>query len=346
MESGSHPVRGALWVGAVLVLFAAGCVTEDLRPPELSSPLQQEAVVIALPTGGTRGGDGPVDTYYRSILGQMNEAYVERNPELLGILLGKYDDPKAPPWAREVLPRYQTLLTALAFELHVGSRSRVQSSALAIGEPMELQLDLPAHPGMSVELGAEDSDQPAVFRVSFEVEDRDSRGDLIRNQSSLLLRLSEDHLLAGEASLHLPFILDMPAFSTLIRNVVVRVELMPGYVQVDGDQVPHNRVFCASSELVLYPPGVESIRRAPRITLLRAMEIGDVDHFPHVFLAAHFMSEQYVEEALTALMGWVRLGNEGQQRVAMAALAVLADTKIEVGDRRRWLDWWQRRSKG
>jgi hypothetical protein len=30
----------------------------------------------------------------------------------------------------------------------------------------------------------------------------------------------------------------------------------------------------------------------------------------------------------------------------MAALAVLADTKIEVGDRRRWLDWWQRRNKG
>ena len=97
---------------------------------------------------------------------------------------------------------------------------------------------------------------------------------------------------------------------------------------------------------ILGSSGVESIRRAPRVTLLSAMELGDVDHYPHVFLAAHFMSEQYVEEALTALMGWVRLGNQGQQRVAMAALAVLADTKIEVGDRRRWLDWWQRRNKG
>jgi hypothetical protein len=345
MESGSHPVRGALWVGAVLVLFPAGCVTEDQRP-EAAGPLQQGAVVIALPTQGNLGGDGPVDTYYRSILGQMYEAYLERNPELLGNLLGRHDDPAAPAWALEALPRYRTLLTALAFELHGESRSRVQSPSVRIGEPVEFLLDLPAHPGMSVELGAEDSEHPVVFRVSFDVVDRDSRGDVIRSQSSRLLHLSEDLLLAGETSLQLPFTLDLPAFSTLIRKVVVRVELMPGYVQVDGDQVPHNRVSLATSELVLYPPGVESIRRAPRVTLFSAMELGDVDHYPHVFLAAHFMSEQYVEEALAALMGWVRLGNQGQQRVAMAALAVLADTKIEVGDRRRWLDWWQRRNKG
>ncbi len=341
MLSRVTPGRRAL-VGGV-VLMAGACVTYDVEPV-LDSPQEQQSIVAELPTD--LGGEGPVDSYYRSILEQINHAYLERNLESMQTLVARYDDPRAPAWARDLLPQYQSLVMTLAFEIHVQNRSSVIAETVSIGEVLEFRLQLPPRSGMSVELAAEYDTDPVSFKVIFEVEDRDSRGDVVRSQSGSVLRLPEEVTLAGDTSLDLPFTLELPAYSALIRTVKVYVDLIPGNLRINGDQTPHNRVSCPSTELVLYPDGVEPIRRAPRITLHNAMDLGDVDHFGHIFLAAHFMTDQYKEEAMIALIEWVRLGNADQQRVAMAALSMLVDANIEVGDRSRWLSWWQRRGKG
>lgn len=336
------PGRRALWVGGV-VLMAGACVTYDVEPV-LDSPLEQQTIVAQLPTD--LGGEGPVDSYYRSIVDQMHHAYLERNLESLQTLVARYDDPRAPGWARDLLPRFRSLVMALAFEIHVQNRSSIVAEAVSIGEVLKFHLQLPPRAGMSVELADEHAPSPVSFNVIFDVEDRDARGDVVRSQSGSVLKLPEEVTLAGDTSLDLPFTLELPAYSSLIRTVKVYVDLIPGDLRINGDQTPHKRVSCPSTELVLYPDGVEPIRRAPRITLQNAMVLGDVDHFGHIFLAAHFMTDQYKEEAMTALIEWVRLGNADQQRVAMAALSMLADADIEVGDRSRWLSWWQRRGKG
>ncbi len=73
------------------MLMGPACVSHDLVP-EPGEPLQQATMVIALPLGGNEPGDA----YYRSILAQMHEAYLEKNQELLATLLAQYDDPRAP----------------------------------------------------------------------------------------------------------------------------------------------------------------------------------------------------------------------------------------------------------
>ena len=103
MLSRVTPGRRALWVGGV-VLMAGACVTYDVEP-QLDSPLEQQTVVAQLPTN--LGGAGPVDIYYRSIVDQIGHAYLERNLESLQTLVARYDDPRAPAWARDLLPRYQ-----------------------------------------------------------------------------------------------------------------------------------------------------------------------------------------------------------------------------------------------
>jgi len=130
----------------------------------------------------------------------------------------------------------------------------------------------------------------------------------------------------------------------VIRDVIVAVELIPGFLEDASDRgdgpLPHQAVVLARGEFSLFPNRVGQVEKDPPGVLARALELEDARFHGHILLAARFMDDADKPAAIRALMPWVRLGVGAQPDVAMAALRAL--TGLDHGrQRERWLVWFQ-----
>lgn len=341
--------------GLLLTAAVAGCVTSDLNEEPAAGPIAASAVIIPL-AGTGLGQRDPHAEYYQSILMQMQDAVLERHPERLQSLCDQNDRASAPFWASEQIGRFRRIariLNALEFiAAHATIDDReAQASPVAIGQRMPLVFAMPASAGSALEraklqgvsLRSGGGKAAARFQVQVEVVDRDSLGGRLKRSFGQILPLPEDVDLATE-SLRMPFDVDALAPEGVLREVDVRIDLLPGNVLVDGESLPNVRALCARRRFELLPRGHEIIREAPLRTLRNALRSVDPRHADNLFLAAHFMPESDRPAAEAALIERVRLGAHVQARAAMAALAVLSDEPISVEDREAWLLWWRDRS--
>jgi hypothetical protein len=85
------------------------------------------------------------------------------------------------------------------------------------------------------------------------------------------------------------------------------------------------------------------VRAQPLATLRAAIQRGDAEHFAHVRLAAEFAPDAERPRVQELLIDQVRLGRPDQALVAMATLRATGAADIAIGDRERWLAWWQAR---
>lgn len=330
---------------AVIVLLAvSACVTTPLEePPPEAQTVDLQAVVIPFAEGSS-GDSTPADQYYSSILNQMQEALAERDLVRLSSLLAGKTRSNAPEWARVRIERFKTAELGLQFEAHAAKHSRIDVVQLGrtIGQPVDFIFQLDTPPNHDVML--EDTRRSGLrFQATLSVGDYDAYGGRTRRTASRTLRLVKPLTRHMEHPSEATFRAPADPTSAVMRELIVVVELLPGTVQIDNQLAPIQRMKLAERREVLYPTGYEVIRDQPMKTLRGAIALGDPKHFPHQFLAAHFMPEEKRDQAIELLIQNVRLGNRAQARVAMAGLAVLTGEDIPVGDRDAWLSWWQGR---
>ena len=161
-----------------LLVLAAGCVTTSTS----ESPVQDlalTAITIPLQSSGSDPRARAVDQYYQSILVQLQNALLERNPELIFGLIEQHTRAGAPAWALEQMTRFRNLADGLRFELHVeatGSVSEV-GGPRALGEELSLVLRIPPSTDPAIRLfGPGEAEVPARFVTSLRVLDHDCYG--------------------------------------------------------------------------------------------------------------------------------------------------------------------------
>ena len=149
--------------------------------------------------------------------------------------------------------------------------------------------------------------------------------------------------LAGNQELRLPVGIDADAGGSVQRTVHLRVDLMPGYVMVEGVRAPVQRTGIGACTLTQWPRGYEALLAAPLQALERALRTFDQPRFATVFLAAALTRGEDREKAMALLIEPVRFARADQAQVAMSALRAISGQVHAVGDREAWLAWWQTR---
>lgn len=344
MRTGTVLVAAGLWLG--------GCVTVPVDDAPVRAPIKLEGAVV-IPIGTIGDDERPLVEFYRGIFQRMREAYgipgknLAPDLETLRSLLQSYRRDDGPAWVRATLQGYADAEQGLTFELHAARASRLEAVVTEgvgdeIGEPLHLDFVLPPLPDGPTHLGGDDSDEPVAFRVAVEIEDRFVDGSTRTHRQAERLRLPTSMELATEP-LRLGVTIDLPVSAAVRRTIHARADLWPGYVGRNGRRVPVRQTTLAATVATQWPRGYEPIREKPLLTLREAIRRGDAAHFPHVYLGAVMAPPADREAVLTLLVDQVRLGRPDQALVAMAALAALTDVAAPIGDRERWLAWWQSR---
>ncbi len=338
-----------LWIGLCFVV--AACVSTAVEDSSTAGLVVPSAVVLPV-NGGNGVEQGALTDYYSSILWQMQDAILERSVEGVLLLLAQHDRADAPAWARESMQRFRDLTGVLEFELHLEKAATLRieevggaiaASRGVLGKPALFVLELKSAPVPVRLTGDPGSDGGAKLRFSFVITDTDCFGNRTFRETSRAVALPKTVDFGQGESLRLPFGFDLEGAQGCVRTVKVRVQLMPGYVQLDGVDVPNRFVTCADQSFVFYPPGIKSVETKPFTTLKEALRRAERKYFSHIYLAAHFIPDDFREDASQLLIDSVRNGRADQGRVAMASLGVLTGEPYSVEDRTAWLEWWQRR---
>lgn len=341
------PLARGWWQTALLstTLAASGCVAWTSEPTDGGF----SAVPIVVPFGGSQGtmtsDEQVLADFYRSLLQRMGAAYAEGDQHELRKLLGGYRRDETPEWARTRMDSFAALAEGLAFEQHCKEHGSIALADphVALGEGLTLRVRIAAPAGSGWQLGGGASEHPVSFGVWYSVVDEFVEGSTSNRDRNDSMRLSQPVDLRPGVPFDLPVSLDLDVGAAVRRTIRIRLALLPGYVTAGELRAPVRRTEFGRLDLVQYPRGYAVIRDKPLQTLREAMKIGDEARFHHVWLAAHFAREADREAVLEDLMRWVRLGDAGQQRVAMASLKAVTGAAPAVGDRDAWLAWWQSR---
>ena len=364
------PTGGRRIVGKALAaaaaLVAAACVTTYEDMPVATKPSQLPlAVPVAIPFSneGVREDQRLLFTFYGSVFERMQSAAADRDPAQLEGLVALYDREDLPQRLREVIAAYRALAVGLRFQLHAAGASTLTlapapAAAAAtpqaapagpqaavpppLGSALMFQLELPPS-SVPVLLGGRGDDEPTVFAVAVTIDDTFLDGSTRSSHTQDFVWLPAAFQLAGGNSLQVPVEVAATAGDAVQRVVHVRVDLMPGYVTVDGKRAPVHRTGIGACTVTQWPKGHEVIAKAPLNALRAAIRSGDPARAAQIYLGAAFVRGDERDEAVKALIELVRFGRPDQATVAMSALRLLTGENLSLADREAWLAWWQAR---
>lgn len=365
--------RPRQWSGWLVVCAALVLAWLGLTACASGPDLRLGRLVLAskpLPRGGSSEA---VVEYYDAVFSKMRDALhsggVEGLAELRFLIQQhKRDDMVGTAATR--MRQFELLADGLQLELELPELCKVvrTDADAPVGATQKFALRLRQKGERVLECGGTD-EQEVVFRVVVRLRDFDSSGQFVEMEDSVPLRVKKRQRLTAGAELVLPFELPGAAQATVIREMAVRVELLPCVVTLDGREVPvcqsgrkrltpaeteqllpkerflystRGHTPCAVLDVLVYPKGYESVEKNPLVTMREAQRRGDAKYFQHTFLAAHFMPTKDRDKAMAVLMQHVRNGTASQARVAMGALRLLSREDIEITERRAWLIWWKR----
>ncbi|MFO1051771.1 MAG: hypothetical protein U1F36_06120 [Planctomycetota bacterium] len=307
---------------------------------------------IVIPLAGPVGVEPQaLDTYYRSILTQMQQAVAERDVDWLDMLLAQHDREVAPDWAKDAIRSYRSVGRALRMETWVQSHTRIETrdGPPLLGAMLSFALRIEGRAPDVLRLPGDGEEvAPTRFLVHLTFEDRDCLGGTSRAEFEDMLTLHDGADLDGDVAVVVPFDVDAPPVHGCERRVELLCELLPGARLLEGDPVPGHRAVLVDSRFPVYPRGIEALKRAPLATLRNAVESRDPRYFDHVWLASRLVDAAQRGEADELLVGAIRLGPADLARVAGACLAESTGLSIPPTDRDGWLAWWQaqQRRKG
>lgn len=340
-----------------MTLLAAGCVStvvDDDGGDIVQPGIPRTSVVI--PIVGGQATRSPLQELYAGIYLRLNEAHEQRDLDLMRSLLAQYEREDLPEDVAQRMAGFRALAMGLEFELHAVAQASLlvvppagaavpaegQESVVSeeIGKASNYELVVPPLPGAVVKLGGGSVDDPIAFSVDVRIRDYFLDGSTRTHEDGDVVLLSETVVLQDKP-LRLPLELDLGPSAAVKRELDLRIDLLPGYLNIADRRVPVRRTTLAARSDRQWPQGLLEIRDKPLQVLRDAMAIGDASRFMHVRLAAEFATEEQQQEVRRMLIDWVRLGRPDQAMVAMAALAATTDAVIPVGDRDGWLAWWQ-----
>jgi hypothetical protein len=325
-----------------LLAAAAGwsaCVTTVVDEEPAAQPAAVGLEPVVLPLAAAAPGHSALNEYFLDVVAQMQEALQDKDLEHLLGLLATHERQDAPAWARQQMARFQTAALGLQFARHAAAHGTLAlhgEAGLGIGARLDYELAVPALPNRAVRPGRDG----LRFLATVKITDHDGQGARAERTSSTLVELDEPR---RPPPWRAPFAVDAPAQGSVLRVVAVNIELLPGTIHIDGKATTLPRLELARHRVALYPAGYRPIEAQPLRTLRNAIALGDAEHFPHWYLAAHFMPQPDRPAAMDALISVVRLGSAEQARVAMACLQVLTGEELSVADREGWLEWWRQR---
>lgn len=362
-------------IAACLLATLAGCVTtyEDapllLAKPEPMPLAVPVAIPLPQPAQGT--GDHVLSEFYGGVMQRMREAAADHDVAHLEFLLEGYDRRDLPPFWRDQMRGYRAIGKGLRFEQHAIEHARLSLVPAArdaaaspgntapnaapnvppatatpavppCGEKLLFELVLPPG-GPEFVLGGRGDADPTGFSVAVTIEDAFVDGSSRSSRTEAFLWLPATLRLAGDKELRLPVAIDADAGGSVQRTIHLRLDLMPGYVLVDGIRAPVQRRGIAACTLTQWPRGYEKLQEAPLKALEQALRTFDEPRFPVVYLAAALTKGEDREKAMALLVEKVRFARAEQAQVAMAALRAISGETHPVGDRDAWLAWWQTR---
>lgn len=339
-------------LAATAVGFAACVTTYEDAPVVVAERTRPKLVPLAIPfpTRSASDEDRVAMELYGGVIERLQAAAKDRDAPQIEALLAAYERPGLPTWLRSVLDGYRALAVGIRFQQHVvGHATLAPEPAVAgaaaeppIGAPVRFLLSLPAQ-SSPVVLGGRDDEDPIGFAVAVTIEDTFVDGSTRTSKTQDTVWLPARLDLAGDRTLRLPIGLEIPGADAVQRVVHVRLDMLPGYVRVDGTRAPVHRKTIGAVVMTQWPAGHEAIAKAPLPALRTALQIGDAAHFRHVYLAAHFANAVEREEMLPLLIDQVRCGRPEMAQVATAALREATGERLPLGDRQAWLAWWQAR---
>lgn len=341
--------RSSLGLVSGLLLVACAAAPGDDDPLAQARAVDSTALVI--PFGVTAADEDDVlGRFHANVLERMHQAYSERDArgaptgvDTLRRLLQLYRTDAVPRTARLHMDGFAAAAEGAGFELHVRSASRIEvPQAVQLGENLVVRLHVDGMKGTTIRLGGEDEDKPFFLSAWFEFEDTYVDGSRRSQEGEAVVRLPRSHELSEASPLQLPLELGAAPAGAVRRKVAIRIEMLPGHVGVADMTCPVRRTPMARGAVEQLPLGADKLRAAPLASLREAMALGDAQRFPAVYLSACFLPQDQRRDGMELLVQWVRLGRPDQARVAMAALRELSGEPITVGDRERWLAWWQR----
>lgn len=340
------------WLAAALLTPLAACVTtyEKAEPADPEGLSLAQPVAIPLPELGG-GGDRALVEFYGSILRRLQDAADDGDVALLDSLVEAYDRPNVPDAFRRHLDGYRAMARGLGFTRHAKSRGALglvgdvpegadEPPTPPLGEALRLELAVPAM-ATPVELGALGERDPVGFAVAVTIDDEYVDGSSRRSESKEFLWLPERLELRGDEVLRLPVEIGAGAGDAVRRSVLVRVDLMPGYVTLEGLRAPIQRVTIGAGSYTQWPAGHEILAAQPLAGLRAALADFTPKNFASAYLSALLVPSSKRRDACALLVDQVRFGRADQAQVAMAALRQIAGVQIAVGDRDGWLAWWQ-----
>jgi hypothetical protein len=337
-------------------LAAAACVTTYEEAPLFGEQQKQapKAVPVAIPFPDS---DASPDEqllleFYGRIFERMQAAVSERDPVQLDALIASYDRPELPPRLRRALESYAAVALGMHFQQHAATATTItlvapegteqRTGAPPVGAPLLFQVEIAPGPG-AVRLGARDDDDPTGFAIAVAIDDTFVDGSTRSSTAQDFAWLPKAHQLADGERLRLPIEVAVPLGRAVRRVVHVRVDMMPGYVRIDGRRAPVRRWAIGASTATQWPDGYEEVAKAPLQALREAIRLGDPAHFPDVFVAAAFARGEERDQAVAMLIDQVRFGRPDQALVAMTALREATGENLPAADREAWLAWWQAR---
>lgn len=340
--NGRAPSLPLLLSGLVLT----GCLASGGDEGDAAS---QAPVLIPLTGDATEAGlERNLDAYYRSVFGQLKAAYHDRDPRTLRHLLAQHQRGDLPTHIRGLLDQFEVLAGGVEFEQTLAKRSRILlvEPARPLSESQRFRLLVTGEPeGPEIQLGGRRGQLPCAFLCTLRVKEHGVLGERREFRTTRVLPVEHLHALSADAALAVEFEVPSSTGEVTIRETHLVVELLPCKVLVGGRPTPIRRTTCGALVSLAYPPNHGPIQQAPLRTLGEALRRGSRKYFRHVVLAAHFMPQKDVEQALALLVRKLRVGTDDQARVAMVGLGILSGQDLGVTDRQVWLRWWEHRQQ-
>ncbi len=337
-------------LGVAAVACLAACVTTYEEAPLVEESTRPRfAVAQTIPFGEAPASpeEEVLRQLYGGVLRRLQEAAEEGDGETIDGLLAAYDKAALPSWVAARFAGYRSLAGGLRFLAHARQRGqlRVVGPATAaapppLGEAVEFEYTLPpmAEP---VELGGRMDDDPVGFAVAITVEDSFVDGSSRRYSKPDFAWLPQRHRLEGDVPVRVPVRVDLEAVGAVQRVIHLRIDLMPGYVGIDGARSPVRRTTLAAESITQWPAERAEVLTAPLANLQQGLQLGGLAGGRRAWLAALATSGDDRRTAMELLIGEVRVGRGDQAIVAMAALRAMTGANVLVGDRDGWLAWWQ-----